>query len=54
MHTTTTSLSPLWAACALPGDGPEFRFTAPRSRTPLRSIGRWLCTCRVWKEAHSC
>jgi hypothetical protein len=51
MHTTTTSPSPLWAACGLPGDGPEFRFTAPRSsRTPLRSIGRWLRARRVWKE----
>lgn len=32
-----TSLE-LWAACALPGDGPEYRFTATRPRTSLRGL----------------
>lgn len=51
MHPTTTSLSPLWAACGLPGDGPEFRFTAARSRVPLWSLRGWLRVRRTWKEA---
>lgn len=33
-HTNTVGL---WAACALPGDGPEFRFTAAPPRNPIRS-----------------
>lgn len=39
----------LWAACALPGDGPEYRFTAPRQRTPLRVLWSLLRSRR--KEA---
>lgn len=37
MHTTYKP-SDLWAACALPGDGPEYRFTAAPRRNPLRSL----------------
>lgn len=48
MHTTTTSLSPLWAACGLPGDGPEFRFTPTHRRSPLRR----LLVCLRARRAH--
>jgi hypothetical protein len=30
--------SELWVACALPGDGPEYRFSAAPPRNPLRSL----------------
>lgn len=35
---TTYKPTELWAACALPGDGPEYRFTAAPPRNPLRSL----------------
>jgi hypothetical protein len=37
MHTIYKP-SDLWAACALPGDGSEYRFTAAPPRNPLRSL----------------
>jgi len=40
--------SQLWTACALPGDGPEFRFTTPRRRNTLRLSLRRLV--RLWRE----
>lgn len=37
----------LWTACVLPGDGPEFRFTATPARSPLHVLRSLL---RFWRK----
>lgn len=52
--TTTTSVrTDLWAVCALPGTGPEFRFTSAPPRNPLRTLRTKLHARRTRKEARA-
>lgn len=49
MHTTYRP-SPLWRACALPGDGPEYRFTAAPPRNPIHALRTRVRSHRARKE----
>lgn len=44
--THPTHTTGLWAACALPGDGPEYQFTPTRRNNPLRVLRQLVAALR--------